>query len=96
MAEPRTRPNSISSPLPMLPRIVAVEADPERHTVVATFSTGEKRRFDVGPLLERGVFTRIRDVEAFAAVAVDDMGGLSWESGPDLSRDTIYVEGEPV
>ena len=80
----------------MLPRIVSVEADPEHHTVIATFSTGEMRRFHVGPLLKRGVFTRIHDSEAFAAVAVDEMGGLTWEAGPDLSRDTIYIDGEPV
>jgi len=91
MAEPRTRSSSVSAPLPMLPRIIDVHTDPPDYVVVATFSTGEKRRYDVRPLLDRGVFRRIRDAQAFAAVAADEMGGLVWEAGPDLSRDTIYL-----
>lgn len=96
MAEPRTKSNPVALPLPMLPRIVKVEAEPETHTVVATFASGERRRFDVTPLLAKGVFRRIQDADAFALVHVDDMGGLVWEAGPDLSRDTVYLGGEPA
>lgn len=80
----------------MLPRIVRVEAEPETHTIVATFATGEKRRYDLTPLLEKGVFQRIQDAETFASVEVDEMGGVVWEAGPDLSRDTVYLGGEPA
>lgn len=80
----------------MLPRIERVEADPETWTILATFATGEKRRYDVAPLLSRGVFQRIADPEAFAKVDPDEMGGVCWEAGPDLSRDTVYLAGEPV
>jgi hypothetical protein len=73
-----------------------LEADPEHHTLQAVFSTGERRLYDVTPLLERGVFRSLRDTAAFAAVRIDDLGGVAWESGPDLSRDTIYMDGEPV
>lgn len=96
MAEPRAKSNSVASPLPMLPRIVKVEAEPETHTIIATFASGEKRRYDVTPLLEQGVFRRIQDADAFASVDVDDMGGIIWESGPDLSRDTVYLAGDPL
>ena len=80
----------------MLPRIVRVEAEPETQTILATFETGERRRYDVGPLLTRGVFRRLQEPEAFVAVAVDEMGGVVWEAGPDLSRDTIFLAGEPA
>jgi hypothetical protein len=83
-------------PLPMLPRVVRVEAEPESRTILATFATGERRRYDVGPLLGRGVFRRIADPAAFAAVGIDEMGGVVWEAGPDLSRDTVYLAGDPV
>ena len=33
---------------------------------------------------------------ARAAVGVDEMGGVAWEAGPDLSRDTVYLAGEPA
>ena len=82
--------------LPMLPRIVEVAADPETRTILATFATGERRRYDVSPLLSRGVFRRLEAPEAFVAVAVDEMGGVVWKSGPDLSRDTVYLAGAPA
>jgi hypothetical protein len=80
----------------MLPRIVRVEAEPETRTILATFATGERRRYDVGPLMSRGVFKRLQDLQAFASVGVDEMGGVVWEAGPDLSRDTVYLGGDPA
>jgi len=80
----------------MLPRIVAVKAEPDSTSVLATFANGERRRFDVGPFMSRGVFRSLRSRAEFAAVQVDEMGGIVWDSGPDLSRDTIYMDGEPV
>ncbi|MEM1042557.1 MAG: DUF2442 domain-containing protein [Bacteroidota bacterium] len=80
----------------MLPRITSVEAEPETHTVLATFENGERRRYDVSPLLERGVFRLIKSPDTFSAVEVDEMGGIVWEAGPDLSRDTIYLVGQPA
>lgn len=96
MAEPRAESNPVASPLPMLPRILKVEVEPERHTIIATFASGEKRRYDVTPLLTKGVFRHIQGAEAFASVHVDEMGGVVWEAGPDLSRDTVYLAGEPA
>lgn len=80
----------------MLPRIVNVDAEPETHTIVATFATGERRRYDVSPLLDKGIFRRIQEADAFMAVHVDEMGGIVWEAGPDLSRDTVYLGGKPA
>ncbi len=81
---------------PMLPRIERVEAEPDARTILATFATGERRRFDVAPLMSQGVFRRLVEPAAFAAVSVDEMGGVAWASGPDLSRDTVYLRGEPA
>lgn len=91
-----TQPASASPVLPMLPRIVSVETDPETWTILATFATGERRRYDVTPLLSRGVFRRIAEPEAFVAVRPDEMGGVCWDAGADLSRDTVYLGGERV
>lgn len=80
----------------MLPHIVRVEAAPETWTILATFATGERRRYDVRPLLSRGVFRRLQEPDAFAAVEVDEMGGVVWKAGPDVSRDTIHLAGGPA
>lgn len=87
-------PPSPQTVLPMLPRIVHVEADPTTWTILATFATGERRRYDVTPLLNRGVFQQIANPDAFLAVLPDEMGGVCWEAGPDLSRDTVYLAGK--
>lgn len=96
MTQHRIHTTPVSPPLPMLPRIVRVDADPETQTILATFDTGERRRYDVRPLLPRGVFRKIQEPRAFRAVNVDEMGGVVWDAGPDLSRDTVYLEGEPA
>lgn len=62
-----------------LSRVVAVEAEPKDWTTTATFETGERRRYDVGPLLGRGVFRAISEPEAFVAVGMGKMGGVTWE-----------------
>ena len=96
MEKPHHPYDTPSSVLPMLPRIVKVEADPKTWTILATFATDEQRRYDVSPLLTRGVFKRIANPQSFVAVQLDEMGGVYWKAGPDLSRDTIYLEGDPV
>jgi len=81
--------------IPLTPRIVRLDADPQNYVISAEFETGEARRFDVKPLLGRGVFRRIRNRKAFSSVHIDELGGVVWDAGPDLCRDTIYLEGEP-
>lgn len=96
MEKPHYLHDATASALPMLPRITQVEADPKTWTILATFATAERRRYDVSPLLSRGVFRRIANPQAFVMVQPDEMGGIYWEAGPDLSRDTVYLDGDPI
>jgi len=80
-------------PFALSPRIVRLHADPQNYVLSAVFDTGEIRHFDVKPLLNRGVFRRIQNRTAFASVHIDELGGVVWDSGPDLCRDTIYLKG---
>jgi hypothetical protein len=75
---------------------VAVSA--ERLGVLrASFEAGEVRRFDVSPLLTRGVLQLIAKAEAFESVSVvEGGGGVEWDAGPDLSANRLYFDGEPV
>jgi hypothetical protein len=67
----------------------------ENYELELSFDNGESRRFDVKPYLDRGVFVRLRDPSAFRAVRIVS-GSVEWASGPDLSYDTLYVEGEAI
>jgi hypothetical protein len=78
----------------MNPHVKAVQAL-EDYELEVSFDNGESRRFDVKPYLDRGIFGRLRDNEAFRAVRVV-AGSVEWANGLDLSYDTLYVEGKPV
>ena len=78
----------------MNPHVKSVRAL-EDYELEVDFDNGESRRFDVKPYLDRGIFVRLRDHDAFRAVQVV-AGSVEWASGLDLSYDTLYVEGKPI
>jgi Protein of unknown function (DUF2442) len=78
----------------MNPRVKSVRALDD-HELEVLFDNGELRRFDVKPYLDRGIFVRLRDQDAFRAVRVV-AGSVEWANGLDLSYDTLYIEGQPI
>ena len=78
----------------MIPRVRAVRALDDYELEIA-FENGEVRRFDVKPYLDRGVFVRLREPEAFRDVSAV-AGSIQWGNGLDLSYDTVYIEGRPM
>ncbi|MDZ4700998.1 MAG: DUF2442 domain-containing protein [Rhodothermales bacterium] len=80
----------------LAPRVTEVEPLAD-YVLRVTFANGEVRRVDCRPFLDKGVFQRLKDEEEFRRVApINRGGGIGWASGADLSRDTLYVIGEPV
>ncbi len=78
----------------MNPHVKSVRAL-EDYELEVSFDNGESRRFDVKPYLDRGIFVRLHDHDAFRAVRVV-AGSVEWANGLDLSYDTLYVEGQPI
>jgi len=78
----------------MNPRVRAVRALDD-YELEINFDNGEVRRFDVKPYLERGVFVRLREADAFRDVRAV-AGSIEWGNGLDLSYDTVYIEGQPI
>lgn len=80
----------------LAPRVTEVEPL-TGYALRITFATGEVRRLDCRSFLDKGVFQRLRDEDEFRRVQpINNGGGIGWESGADLSRDTVYATGEPV
>lgn len=80
----------------LAPRVTAVEPLPE-YVLRVTFATGEVRRVDCRPFLDKGIFQRLKDVAEFCRIEpINNGGGVGWASGADLSRDTLYATGEAV
>lgn len=78
-------------------------------TLTLTFNNGEKRLFDVAPLLTPGtVFETFSDINNFRRVYLDSEHCVSWDINPnidsntvwnnkvDLCPDTCYVDSIPL
>jgi hypothetical protein len=76
----------------MNPRVKDVKADQE-YTLLITFNNGEKKRFDVKPYLNIGVFNELKDPEVFYSVK-PFLGSIEWSNGADLCPDTLYLDGD--
>lgn len=60
-----------------------------------SFNTGETRVFDVGPYLNKGIFTELRDPAYFRAVRLA-FGSIAWPNEQDFGPESLYVESRPL
>ena len=83
---------NFSDKMNMNPRVEEVVADQD-FTLLITFNNGEKKRFDVKPYLNIGVFNELKEPEVFYSVK-PFLGSIQWSNGVDLCPDTLYQDGE--
>lgn len=76
----------------MNPRVTNVVANDD-YTLNIEFENGEKKIFDIQPLLNFGVFKELKDLLYFKKVK-PFMGTISWPHGQDICPDTLYIEGK--
>ena len=67
----------------------------EDYRLLLTFENGEKRIFDLKPYLDKGVFTRLKNISLFRTARVVS-GSVEWHGKIDLSYDTLYLSSTPV
>ncbi len=60
-----------------------------------SFNTGEKRVFDAGPYMNRGIFTELRDPTYFRSVRLA-FGTIAWPNEQDFGPESLYVESRPL
>ncbi len=78
----------------MLLDVVKVEPE-SSHTLLLEFENGERRRFDVKPLLDRRPFDRLKNPGLFAMAKVD-YGTVAWPGNIDIAPETLYDRSTPV
>jgi hypothetical protein len=78
----------------MNPRVVRVAAKND-YTLVIEFKNGEKKIYDMGPLLNFGVFKELKDLSYFQQVK-PFMGTIAWPHGQDICPDTLYIDGKVI
>lgn len=79
--------------IPLGPRVI--EVTPQANYILKLkFNNGEKRIFDVKPLLEYKVFHPLKNESFFKQVSVG-YGTIVWPGDIDYCPDTLYAESIP-
>ena len=89
-------------------KITAVSPNDD-FTLTISFDNGEKRLYDVRPILKKGtVFEPFLDMENFRRVYIDEQHCICWDVDPaidshkiwnnkvDLCPDTCYIDSKPI
>ena len=60
-------------------------------TLTISFDNGEKRLYNVAPLLKKGtVFESFADIDNFRRVYVDDQHCIAWDIDPNIDSDIVW------
>ena len=78
----------------MLLDVISVRPQPE-FKLDLEFQNGERRRFDVRPLLTMKPWDRIASPAVFALVRVD-YGTVVWPEDIDIAPETLYDKSVPL
>lgn len=61
--------------------------------LLLTFGNGERKRFDLSPYLDKGVFQELKNKDYLKRVSNKGCF-ICWPNEQDLSADTLYAEGK--
>ena len=62
-----------------------------KHTLLCTFSTGEKKKVDLTPLLQYPAFEELKDEKQFIQFYVN--GAIFWSNGANIAPKYLYDNG---
>ena len=71
---------------------VAVRDD---RTLTVCFSNGERRLFDLSPLLERKCYTCLKDPVFLSSVSIQN-GCVTWPDDIDIDPEWLYEDSVPA
>ena len=71
-------------------KVVSAKAN-EDYTLDLEFSDGARRRFDVKPYLDKGIFTELKNLDYFKNIKIA-FGTVQWRNEQDFAPETLYLE----
>lgn len=67
------------------------------HTLLIEFDNAERKQYDIRPLLDREMFTPLRNPALFKAVQVETGGyAIAWNEDIDISEHELWQNGVAV
>lgn len=73
--------------------VVRVEARPD-YTLALDFENGEKRVFDMAPLMDKKPFVQLKGSPLFMKASVA-YGTVVWPGNIDIAPETLYERSRP-
>jgi len=69
----------------------------DNYTLIVSFSNNDKRKYNISNLLEKEMFSVLKNQAFFKNVRIDTGGyALTWDEDIDISEYEIWVHGSPV
>jgi hypothetical protein len=65
------------------------------YTLLLTFDNGDKRRFDMKPYLEKGIFRELKDIAKFNTVHIS-FDTIEWENEADFDPEVLFNDSERI
>lgn len=65
----------------------------KEYMLLITFKNSEKKIFDVGPYLDTGIFTDLKDEKLLNTVHVN-FDTVEWANGADICPEVLYKESQ--
>ena len=65
------------------------------YQLILTFENGEKRKFDMRPYLETGIFKELKDEVQFNTVHLS-FDTVEWNNDADLDPEDLYKYSESI
>ena len=65
------------------------------YSLILTFENGERKRFNMKPYLNTGVFRRLRDAEVFGTARVS-FNTVTWGEDIDFDPEALYEGGSSL
>ena len=63
--------------------------------LILTFETGEKKRFDMKPYLDIGIFKELKDISVFNTVHIS-FDTIEWDNEADFDPEILYKNSEII
>jgi hypothetical protein len=65
------------------------------YNLMLTFENGEKRKLDMLPYLDKGIFQELKDISVFKTVRIS-FDTIEWANEADLDPEFLYKYSEKI